>query len=165
MGKTLYVNSVLDNDFKTLINEKVHSLKAKVTSKTLEKLSIKEVLKIADIVEETKPKSKMRLHKKQLLQYLDYFDDHKPEMLSQKEIDALMQKYVFQCNYLLESKGYIHKDLWIFSTVFGLVIDVILFFVGVSQYYYYLPLCMVVSFVRSYRRELKAKREGKLLNF
>ena len=64
MGKTLYVNSVLDNDFKTLINEKVHSLKAKVTSKTLEKLSIEEVLKIADVVEETKPKSKMRVHKK-----------------------------------------------------------------------------------------------------
>lgn len=111
MENTLYVNSVLDNDFKQLVNDKIHLLKKKIDGDTYYSLSIAEVLKVASVIEETRPKSKMRIHKKQILLYLDYFDKHKPEMLTQKEIDALLQKYIFQSNYLMRPKGYIYQGL------------------------------------------------------
>ena len=165
MENTLYVNNVLDNDFEELVTEKIQSLKSRYSEDVLRKISVEEVLKVSQTLLETKPKSKMRIHKKQLLQYLDYVNSHRAEKLTQKEIDAVKQKYVFQSNYLLESNGYVHKDLWIFSTFFGLIMDLILFFIGISKYYYFIPICAFISFVRSYRRELKAKKEGKLLNF
>lgn len=129
-------------------------------------LGNEEVLIVSQTLLETKPKSKMRVHKKQLLQYLDYMNSHRAEKLTQKEIDAVKQKYVFQSNYLLRNKGFVHQGLWVYFTLTGLFLDLILFFVGVSKYYYYfIPICAFISFLRSYRRELKAKKEGKLLNF
>lgn len=165
MESTLYVNSVLDNDFEELVTDKIQLLKIRYSEDVLKKISVEEVLKVSRTLLGTKPKSKMRVHKKQLLKYLDYMSSHHVEKLTQKEIDAVKQKYVFQINYLLESNGYVHKDLWIFSTFFGLIIDIILFFAGISKYYYFIPICMLISFVRSYRKEYKAKKEGKLLNF
>ena len=165
MENTLYVNSVLDNDFEGLVTEKLQSLNSRYGEDVLRKISAEEVLIVSQTLLKTKPKSKMRVHKKQLLQYLDYMNSHRAEKLTQKEINAVKQKYVFQSNYLLRNKGFVHQGLWVYFTLTGLFLDLILFFVGVSKYYYFIPICAFISFLRSYRRELKAKKEGKLLNF
>ena len=165
MGNTFYVNNVLDNDFEALVNEKAHLLKEKYDLKTLEKIFLQDTVKVCGVIKDIKPKSKMRERKKHLLQYFDYHLDHNSRLLDDKEIYALFRQYISQSKYLMDERNYQVKHGWIFSTVFGLVIDIILFFVGVSKYYYYVPVCMVISFVRSYRRECKAKKEGKLLNF
>lgn len=165
MENTLYVNSVLDNDFEALVTERIQLLKIRYNEDVLSKLSVEEVIKVSQILSETKPKSKMRIHKKQLLKYLDFMSSHHAERLTQKEIDAVKQKHVFQSNYLMRDRGFVHQGLWVYFTLTGLLLDIILFFVGVSKHYYFIPICMLVSFVRSYRRELKAKKEGKLLNF
>lgn len=165
MENTLYVNNVLDNDFEELVNEKTHLLKEKYDLKTLEKIFLEDTVKVCGVIKDIKPKSKMRERKKHLLQYFDYHLNHNSKLLNDKEIYALFRQYIAQSKYLMDERNYQVKDGLIFSTFFGLIMDLILFFVGISKYYYFIPICAFISFVRSYRRELKAKKEGKLLNF
>jgi hypothetical protein len=110
-----------------------------------------------------KPKSKYREYKKQILMFIDTLE--KDSNLEKKDIVELNRIYLSSLiTFLMSEHGFKQKHGWLWSGVFTLVLDLILIFTGIAQYYYYLPILTVITVIRSIWKIKKAKTENKFLD-
>ena len=159
----IYPDNDIDYHLIQIIDEKKLQLEKIYDDKTLKKIYINEVLLRGSVLSKKKPKSKYRNLKRNLLNYLDCHLQIDSNTLSLKERMAIKQNFLSISNSVMESEGYKHQGIWIFSSLFGLLVDLALYFFDLSDFYLNAPLFFLYFLISGIYKEKKAKKNGKLL--
>ena len=122
--------------------------------------------KIAEFLTEVKPQSHSRIHKEKIIDFVTllksfYLDSNTSKSdylrLKGQKISPIIQflrKYGFRTRF----------DLINFNIIFGLILDVILFFFVYPDNFYFLPVVTLFLLIIGFRKLKQIKKEGKLLN-
>lgn len=153
----------LDDDFK---RKSLYLIKKISLSKKAEGINFnpEEFEKLVTILHGIKPKSKTREYKENVLSFLTSLLNN----LDMDEIEyiSLKREKLDSTIYYLQSYHGIHdKNYFVhIMTIFGLVIDMVLTLTGIAEYYYYVPVFMLIMLFLGIRKHRKLKKEGKILD-
>jgi hypothetical protein len=161
----IYSRDQLDNNFRELLENKVKRLRELYTPEYEKRIRLDELKRIGIFFDDLKPKSQQREYKRLILDYLDELKNTEKE-LTKKEIWDLINKYLSPVfNYLNDKHDFLLKGTWFYIGIYGFILDVILYFVGIGKHYYYLPVFAIIFLLSRYIKERKAKKKGKFIDF
>ena len=153
----------LDDDFK---RKSLYLIKKISSSKKAEGINFntEEFVKLVTILQEIKPKSKTREYKQNVLLFLTSLlnnldiDEIEYMSLKREKLDSTI--YYLQSNHGIHEKNYFVHIM----TIIGLVIDIVLALTGIAEYYYYVPVFMLIMLFLGIRKHRRLKKEGKILD-
>lgn len=159
----IYPDNDIDHHLIQIIEEKTIQLEKLYDGGTLKKIYIDEVLLRGSVISTKKPKSKYRYLKRNLLNYLDYHLQIDARTLSLKERMAVKESFLSISNSVMELEGFRHQGIWIYSSIFGLGIDLTFYYFGLSDFYLNLPVFFLYFIISGIYKEKKAKKSSKLI--
>ncbi len=154
---------LLDDKFIEILEEKIDSLDFNNESVAFV-INTKSLIEIGKYIDNLKPKPKYRNYKNQILEFLEKLEDNHD--LTKEDVVILVQTYLSDLFLFLKSEhSFMDRHGWFWSSVFNLVLDIILIFIGITKYYYYIPIFTIIAVVKNILMRRKAKKEGKYIDF
>lgn len=169
MERNYYTDRFLDEDFEEAVKSKVEKVQEKYTEQQLKDLYFDNAQKIIKVLISFKPnrhqKEFNRKDKRSMLEYLDRCIEEDLSKLSYKEKVTFKNQYTDKVGGNLTFLGFELDKYWIFFSLLGLVIDVVLIFFGIAKYYFYVPVFFLLIGYKQFKGMKRAKKEGKLLRW
>ena len=129
-------------------------------------IKFSDLQKIAEFLTEVKPQSHSRIHKEKIIDYVTllksfYLDSN----TSKSDYLRLKGQKISPTIQFLRKYGFRTRiDLINLNIIFGLILDIILFFFVYPDNFYFLPIVTLFLLIAGLRKLKRIKREGKLLN-
>ncbi len=170
LERNYYTDRFLDEDFEKAIVSKNKLILEKYTEKSLNSLYYSDVQKINKALIEEKTsnnyyKKIYRKCKRLMLEYLDRCIREDLSNLSYKEKIEIKSLYVDRIVTQIEHLGFRTRGYWVFFSLIGLFLDVLLMLFGIAKYYYYTPIFFILITYKQIKGIKKAKSLGKLLKW
>jgi hypothetical protein len=161
----IYSRADLDDNFKDLIVKKTKRIKDMYSFDYQNKIKIDKLHDVGLYFVDLKPKSKKREYKKSILNYFDELIAANKE-LSDKDIGHLNDRYLSSVfSHLNDKYDFLLKGTWIYIGIYGFIIDIVAYLIGIGKYYYYIPIFAISILIVRFIKERRAKKNGKLIDF
>ncbi|NEV94086.1 hypothetical protein G3567_07995 [Psychroflexus sp. YR1-1] len=165
MNEIYFTKENIDENFKSMALSIIQQLEDSYTEAELEKIKNKNLKKIVEDLDKHKPKSHAREMKKNLLKYVNHFIEVPIKEYDEIELTTLEATYILPIlNNRFIKYGYTLKWLWLWTLLFALSFDALLF-VFIGKYYFYIPIItiLLIPFIfMQIRTEIKAKKNNRL---
>lgn len=155
-------DDIIDEEFLDLLKSKVDDIKS--ISQNRFKKQLETLLRVGAFIDGLKPRSKFRSYKKDMIEFLDHVKDH-PDMDKDDYTQITQEKLSGLFSFLQVKYSFMYRDDWFWRGAFNLALDLFLFFIGLSKFYYYIPVFTIVSVVRNLNKIKKAEKAGKIIDF
>lgn len=165
MDEIYFTRENIDIKFRSLALSIIQELEDNYSEHELKKIKIKNLKQLVNDLHNHKPRSHARDIKKNLLKYLNHFIEVPIKEHNEIELTLLESEYILPfLNNRFNKYNHTFKWLWLFTLLFTLGSDIILWlFVG--EYYYYIPITTIIFLPYIYsqiRTEIKAKKKNRL---
>jgi len=143
------------------------SLEKKLDQTEIAQINPNDLRRVARYIDQLKPLSKMKGHKADLIEYLKRLQNLKEqEKFNKTNITLAKQRSLENVlSFLNGSHNFYTGNFAIHSeAIIGLAVDIVLSLIGVAQYYFYVPIFMLIMLFLGIRKHHKLKKEGKILD-
>lgn len=148
-------------------NDNLRNLEKKLDETEIAQINPDELRRVARYIDQMKPLSKMKKHKVNLIEYLKRLQNLKEQEKFNKTNLTLAKQGSLEnvLTFLNGSHKFYTGKLAIHSeAIIGLVVDIVLALTGIAEYYYYVPVFMLIMLFLGIRKHRRLKKEGKILD-
>lgn len=129
----------------------------------LKRIKYDQLLIMSELLVDYKPKSRVIEEKKIFLDYIQYISKNDISRYSLKEIYKLENKYILKIVNRMPKEGYRIKNAWVMAYGFFILpIELILYFTGISNLYFNIPIPTILFITSQIKKDIVARKEGKL---
>ena len=160
-------SSETKSEFSIQFNQLLNEIEQQLSDEECELINPSDLRRVANYIDGLKPLSKMRVHKKNLITYLEriirLIDSN--EFNKTNTLLSTVGTLTPVLNYLDGFHKFSIGNMEVHSSAFlGFMADVILSVIGVAKLYHYIPIIFLISLFNGIRRQRKLEAEGKILN-